>query len=951
MNEAAGQPSDRDATLISGDSMIGDIVGLGRLGPGKRLGRYIVLDRIGAGEHGIVYAAHDPELDRKVAIKLLRPRIGEALVCEAKRAAALTHPNLVKLHEIGNVHEVVFVVMDHISGQRLREWIATGPKPWKLVVEILRKTGAGLAAAHRAALVHANFTPNNVLLDAELEPRVIDLGLAGAALASDQASVKLRLPRRPEESSSSSSSSSSADALVALLTPADQRHGCWAYIAPERYAGELADARSDQFAYCVTLYEALYGERPFEARSIQAVLQAVREGRVKRPPARARVPRWLRRIVLRGLANDPAQRWPSMDALLDALDRNLERRSQRIVASVAFAIAALTASLAATRSAKPLTPAPTMDCTIQDADAAFESAWTAERRTRLEQRIAEVGRPWAKPLSASLLPRIDAWAEAWQAEWIDACAATRVRADQPEAVLDRRMHCLDRQRRQLDAYTGALLGADAADLADALSGVEALDQPDACRLASAPLPDDPEHRERVVEVAAGLDQARALGLAGRHDQALAKLRSLSAPLRDASWSSLDAEHELLEARATIAASPRFDLEEITSTALPRALGDALAAGDDRLAAEIALELAALSEPATPWLDLAQGLAQRTGQPKLRAAAWLARARVEAHPSLVSDHARPLLVELCDEDSVQLAEADHILARAALTVGKFDEADAALERARDRWVRLGGDNHPRSLDLLETAAELALARGRLRAAESSFGELVARTEHVEIQPTPVLARRLLGLAKAQTRQGEFMFARRSLARAVALYESPALADHPSRVGALAALALFEADRGELEAGLVHAEAAVDAASEYGVSPEHWAAARHALGRVQLLRGKLDAADSNLRAALERVESAQVLYDLHRLAVARGERESAEALLVTAERSLLWDYGGTPDPWQFVQLAVARWEFCGCDGCDHDDIDQYAVAREDFAQLQNPDPALAWDFKQVLAQLDS
>ena len=322
----ARRPGTIDETLLSSSSMVHDRDAMGGLAPGKFVGRYRVLGRVGVGDRGVVYAARDPQLDRKVALRLLRPHPGneestEQAVArvaeEAKLLAEISHPNLISILDIGTHHGIVFVALEFIEGRPLREWMDQGelPHPWPEVLLRFRGVGRGLAAAHRAGFVHRDFRPEKVLVDAEGSARIADLGLArprANTIDAEASSATRRL--RPED-----------DTSVESLTSPLIRTGRWigtpAYMAPEQYAGARIDAQADQFAFCVALYEALYGERPFAGRTVQAVMLAIEEGRVRPPSKARRVPAWLRKIVVRGLAHDPESRWPDMDVLLDAIDR------------------------------------------------------------------------------------------------------------------------------------------------------------------------------------------------------------------------------------------------------------------------------------------------------------------------------------------------------------------------------------------------------------------------------------------------------------------------------------------------------------------------------------------------------------------------------------------------------------------------------------------------------
>src|SRR5688572_6479502 len=290
---------------------------------GARIGRYVVLERIGAGQMGVVHAAYDPELDRKVAIKVLRDwqqgeRARSRLLREAQALARLSHPNVITIYDVGTHDDRVFVAMELVTGKTLRQWMQS-PRPWREVVAVFIGAGRGLAAAHAAQLVHRDFKPDNVMVaeDARggpLNVRVMDFGLA-----------------RPTASTRSSNSDSVDVAAipVADLTLDGAVLGTPAYMAPEQYE-RGADARSDQFSLCVALFEALYGRRPFEGDTMAAIAFEVAQGRIQPVPPGRRVPAWVHRIVTRGLAADPDARHPSVADLVDALERDPSARRRRI---------------------------------------------------------------------------------------------------------------------------------------------------------------------------------------------------------------------------------------------------------------------------------------------------------------------------------------------------------------------------------------------------------------------------------------------------------------------------------------------------------------------------------------------------------------------------------------------------------------------------------------------
>jgi serine/threonine protein kinase len=275
-----------------------------------KIGRYAVLGCIGTGGMGIVYAARDERLGRTVAIKLLKPELSGRqvtdLAVEARSLAQLSHPNVVAVFDVGEHEGQLFVAMEYVEGENLRRWLEAD-RPLGDVLDVFVAAGEGLAAAHEAGLVHRDFKPDNVLVGVDRRPRILDFGLAKGA---DQVAE----PEPP----------AFADDAEATLTSLS-RHGVLlgtpAYMAPEQHLGERADARSDQFGFCVALYQAVYRQLPYPSQDLRTLSLAIVGGRVRTPPVDERIPNTLRRLILRGLSIDPAARYPTMNALLDELRR------------------------------------------------------------------------------------------------------------------------------------------------------------------------------------------------------------------------------------------------------------------------------------------------------------------------------------------------------------------------------------------------------------------------------------------------------------------------------------------------------------------------------------------------------------------------------------------------------------------------------------------------------
>jgi serine/threonine protein kinase len=325
---------------------------------GSSLGRYIIIEMVGTGGMGVVYAAYDPELDRRVAIKLLHPfRDGSGsagtrarLLREAQALARVTHPSVIPVYDVGMFEDEVFLVEEYLDGGTLASW-TDGKRPWREVLEAFYRAGRGLHAAHAAGIVHRDFKPENVLLGRDGRVRVTDFGLAraeeGADFDDDTVTQEIVLP-------------DSGRRLSAPLTEQGAVVGTPAYMSPEQHRGQAADARSDQFSFCVSLYEALYGERPFASKDTTCA-------RVREAPTGSQVPTWLRRVLMRGLSADRVQRFASMSALLDALSVKPKRRQARraaLAAALAIACGGALAARLAWRASSPeprATPAAVVD--------------------------------------------------------------------------------------------------------------------------------------------------------------------------------------------------------------------------------------------------------------------------------------------------------------------------------------------------------------------------------------------------------------------------------------------------------------------------------------------------------------------------------------------------------------------------------------------------------------
>ena len=414
---------------------------------GEAIGRYLVLDRIGAGAMGVVFAAYDPELDRKVAIKVLHlRREGEEaqarLVREAQALARVTHAGVVAVHDVG-VHEGrVFLAMEYVEGQTLRSFLADPERGLDERLKVMIAAGEGLAAAHAAGLVHRDFKPDNVMISARGEVKVMDFGLARARDGGSSGVVDLVTGSLGAAASETSSSPTAKLAAAGELTEVGAVVGTPAYMAPEQLSGLAADARSDQFAFAVTVHEALFGLRPFSGANLAALALAISEGRIDEGGNPRKVPAWLRKVVLRGLASEPSERWPNLEAMLRALQEDpREGRAGAGRWAVTGVVAAGFLGLLGWQLVEP-TPTPAPACS--ELVAGLDGAWSDARRSELDAAL--VADASTRGAAATVVTSLDRYAADWDAANLDNCASTKLRASQSERLYDLRAACLRHRR-------------------------------------------------------------------------------------------------------------------------------------------------------------------------------------------------------------------------------------------------------------------------------------------------------------------------------------------------------------------------------------------------------------------------------------------------------------------------------------------------------------------------
>ena len=559
------------------------------IGPGTVVDRRYRIERaLGTGGMAVVYLARDLELDRDVALKLYDVDARELslsrTIREARAMAALAHPNVLVVHGVGVHHDRVFLAMEYVVGGTLRAWLRTQTPTRAQILDVFGACGRGLAAAHAVGIVHGDFKPDNVLMGRDGRPRVADFGLA--RMMADAAI----------EAAGVTTTQGGASQLGFFGTPG--------YAAPEQLGGAVIDARADQFAFCVALHEALHGDHPFVGDDSAQRAAAIRSGRRRTRVGNTAVPRWLDRVVGRGLAHDPARRYGSVDELLAAIARGPRTRRMGALALGAAACTIVAASW-------PRASA------CDRSDDAIQRSWNAERAGALAQSFAATGSPLQQATYDDVTRRIDAWAETWRDERRAACTA--IAADDGRAAIDERVRCLDRQLAQLDVALAGLAQADRSTIVRALDVVAALPPPTRCSDPNAgrelAAPGDPELAARVDAELERLAHASAAIELGR----FAEAERIAGEVRSAAAAS---EHPPLAVAAdlVLGAAHRYEAEyDAAATSLAEAYWLASTTGDD-VHAEIAARTLACVVPnvrdstqsATAWLRTAESTAQRVG---------------------------------------------------------------------------------------------------------------------------------------------------------------------------------------------------------------------------------------------------------------------------------------------------------------------------------------------------
>lgn len=629
-------------------------------------GRFRVERKIGQGGMGEVYLASDVALERRVALKVqLSTELadGDRLAREAKAMAALSHPNVVPVHEVGRHRDRLFIAMEFVDGPNAREWSEAATRSWRDVLEVFGQAGAGIAAAHDAGLVHRDIKPDNILLGVDGRVRVVDFGLARPAGGVGV----VRMPSGSVRVTAAATRPTSKDASVTLR---GTLVGTPPYMSPERYAGAELDARSDQFSFCVSLFECVFGIRPFGGEHPREILQRIHAGAIE-PVAGRGVPRRIRTAILVGLRPEPSRRHVSMQALTEQL--RPARREPRWALGIGVVTVAAAIPLAWSDD----------EARCANGGDDLHRIWNPGRQEALARDLAGLQSDYASHGLEVAAPRLDAYAEQWEAAWKAACSANDGGAPGAERVVGLRMACLERRADSFLALVRSFEGIDRKGAVRLISHVEGLERIDACAdpaalASSPPLPADPQRRASAKTIRAELgriDDARRLGIRTDHARSLELTDDVLRRARATDDRPSIGWARLLSQVFRQKLDQPVDLDEARA-----AFNDGIAAGDRELAVSAANFLVRSYrsrdlEQAIAWADTGRAAIERLPQPA-RAELRLLRREIPIY----------LMTQQLEKAERKLDRLDAVIADAGAIATTLDRYESARMRAHIRLHR-------------------------------------------------------------------------------------------------------------------------------------------------------------------------------------------------------------------------------------------------------------------------
>jgi tetratricopeptide (TPR) repeat protein/predicted Ser/Thr protein kinase len=861
-DEMPGSTStDQDATAVVDASDLSSSELAGSFGTpkvGARLGRYLVIEEVGRGGMGLVLRAYDPKLQREVALKIVRTdtlddSAQSRLVREARAMAQLSHPNVVAVYDV-ELEEGVVLVMEYVPGTTLGKWLEQAPRSRREVVDALVAAGRGLGAAHAEGLLHRDFKLDNVLVGNDGRVRVTDFGLARAtgvraSLENSDASSE-SWPRSPD-------GVRSEDGVSVELTAAGTVMGTPPYMAPEQSeCGEL-DTRTDQYAFCVTLWRALTGRWPFEDHG-PALLEAKRAG-APRWPSDVATPWHIVAALRRGLAPDPLERWPSVPALLAELGRDPGRRRRSMLSAGVLALAAI-----GVWGTQHVQRERALAACASEA-VAIDEVWNDGRAEAIAAAFEATGISYAADTWSRSRARLDSYAQQWRSTRRTTCERAEVEHTLTRDLAPASRACLDEHRDRLDALLQQLEQPDATVVQRAGTATASLPLVRACtdenRLRHrAEPPSDPDVRAQLQSLRSRLSQASAASVTGRFGLALEHAQAVLREATALSWAPLSTEAKV----AVAGAHDNLGHYEDARAGYEEAFFEAAASARDELALRASSRMVltvghrlARHDEGLQWGRLSQMLVDRLGL----------------------------------SDDLAVAELLNELGGLYIVTGAYEDAKAVQERALVIREKTLGPDHPHVAVSLNNLANAHYATGAYEDARAKYERALAIQEKALGPDHPDAAATLNNLGGVHYARGAYDDMKAVLERALTINEKALGPDHPDVAVGLSNLAHVHQDTGAYDDAKALYERAL-AIREQALGPEHPAVAGslNNLGTVHYATSAYDDAKALHEQALAIQEKAlgpdhsdlattlNNLADVHR---ATGAYDDAKAMY---ERSL-------------------------------------------------------------------
>nr|WP_276600052.1 serine/threonine-protein kinase [Nannocystis sp. ILAH1] len=769
------------------------------LARGVSVGRYIIIDCIGSGGMGRVYAAYDPDLGRKVALKLLHDvapndQRQTRLLREAQVMARLSHPNICPVYDVGGFHGRVFFAMEFIDGVTLRAWLRARTYGWRELLAVFLAIGRGIAAAHAEGLVHSDLKPENIMLGAEDRPRVMDFGIARA-----DGAPRTEAPRP----------SLSGLALAAESGGTRTVKGTPQYMSPEQWHEDSVDARSDQFSFCIVLWEALSGERPFADGYVSAQVSAQQGLRPRAPTQPARAPSWLYAILVRGLSARAADRFPTMDALLAALASGQSRRRRSFMAVGVSALALVLGSAAGVRSWEHTKHV----AACEDAGASiFADVWNDAARARLKTSFIASELPDAGDLAVRIAVWHDTFAERWRQVRAEACLTDDARP----------LACLYNQRQRFLGLLDALAEEDPRARSRAIRIAAGLPDPRACTdpvlVQSSPPAGGVHEQLQATRLQQQLQRIEVLGNTGNMPQARARVQEVRGLAASAGLRGVHAE-----ATKVAGLLADWDGDYAGATRLLRsAVVEAGALKRDDIAADAAIRLI---------LVLGEHMARHQ------------------EALLVGDFAEMLVRRLGQTERSRGAKLLSFLAVVHQGTGALSEAQALDERGLELLRRELGEVHPDLSLQMSHLAVIYKQQGKHRESLALFAAALANAEALYGATSLEAATCLTNMGAVHAELGEPEEALPLQERALAIFERAYGPDAPDVARTRHNFAVALGAVGRREQGREQLERAYRAI-EAALGPNHpeTALTLFGLAYAQMQLGELEAAELNFRRVL-------------------------------------------------------------------------------------------------------